>query len=165
MRARRHLCRSILVLVATVGLVGCDKPIDLAKALQIEEVSSGWHDAGVADGKNRLVPSVTFKVKNVSDQQLVVLQVNVLFRRLNEEDTGWGDKFVTVSGSKGLEPGATSTPITVMADNGYTGTEARQEMLANSQFVDAKVRFFAKYASTQWVRIAEYPVTRALLSK
>jgi hypothetical protein len=27
------------------------------------------------------------------------------------------------------------------------------------------VQLFAKYASTQWVKIGEYPVTRTLLSK
>jgi hypothetical protein len=165
MRARRDFRHGILVLVATVGLLGCDKPIDLAKALQIEEVSSGWHDAGMTEGKNKLVPTITFKVKNVSDQALNVLQMNVLFRRVSEEATEWGSGLVTVAGSTGLRPGATSDPLTVTSQLGYTGTEPRAEMMKNSQFVDAKVQLFAKYASTQWVKIGEYPVTRALLSK
>src|ERR1700748_2154609 len=105
MRARRGLRHGILVFVAAVGLAGCDKPIDLAKALQVEEVSSGWHDAGMTEGKNKLVPTITFKVKNVSDQALNVLQMNVLFRRVSEETTEWGGGFVTVAGSSGLRPG------------------------------------------------------------
>jgi hypothetical protein len=165
MRARRDLRLLVLALVAIVSLVGCDKPIDLTKALQIEEVSSGWHDAGMVEGKNKLVPTVTFKVKNVSDQPLNVLQMNVLFRRVSEEATEWGSGFVTVAGSSGLGPGATSDPMTVTSQLGYTGTEPRAEMMKNSQFVDAKVQLFAKYASTQWVKIGEYPVTRAFLSK
>src|SRR5215813_7578338 len=159
MRARRDLRALVLAFVAIVGLIGCDKPVDLTKALQVEEVSSGWRDAGMVEGKNKLVPTVTFRVKNVSDQALNVLQMNVLFRRVSEEATEWGSGFVTVAGSSGLRPGATSDPLTVTSQLGYTGTEPRAEMMKNSQFVDAKVQLFAKYASTQWVKIGEYPVT------
>jgi len=128
-------------------------------------VSSGWHDAGMVEGKNKLVPTITFKVKNVSDQPLSVLQMNVLFRRVTEEATEWGGGFVTVAGSSGLRPGATSDPLTVTSQLGYTGTEPRADMMKNSQFVDAKVQLFAKYSSAQWVKIGEYPVARTLLSK
>jgi len=38
-------------------------------------------------------------------------------------------------------------------------------MLKNAQFVDAKVQLFAKYASTQWVKVGEYPIARELLTK
>ena len=48
---------------------------------------------------------------------------------------------------------------------GYTGTEPRQQMLANPQFVDARVRIFAKYGSTQWEPVGEYTVDRRLIAK
>jgi hypothetical protein len=165
MPARRHRFALVVAVIAAFGAAGCEKPVDLTRALQIDEVSSGWHDAGMVEGKNKLVPTVTFKVKNVSDQPLTVLQMNVLFRRVNEEATEWGSGFVTVAGSAGLRPGMTSDPLTVTSQLGYTGTEPRAEMMKNSQFVDAKVQLFAKYSSTQWVKIGEYPVTRTLLSK
>jgi len=38
-------------------------------------------------------------------------------------------------------------------------------MLANSQFVDAKVQIFAKYGSTQWQKVGEYTVPRTLVTK
>jgi hypothetical protein len=38
-------------------------------------------------------------------------------------------------------------------------------MLANSHFVDAKVEVFAKYGSTQWKKLGDYPVTRQLIEK
>jgi hypothetical protein len=160
---------TVLRLVAVAGMAaaaaGCEKPIDLARALQVEEVSSGWHDVGLVDGKNKLVPSVTLKVKNISDRPLTVLQLNVLFRRVTEDTTEWGSGFVTVAGSSGLSPGAISDPITVKSQLGYTGTEARVDMMKNSAFVDAKAQVFAKYASAQWVKIGEYPITRTLLPK
>ena len=156
---------SLAVLAAgLLSFSGCAKPVDLTAGLQVEEVSTGWFDTGMQSGQNKLVPSVTFKLKNVSDQPLPVLQANVLFRRANE-DTEWGSGFVTVTGSEGLAPGATSKSLLVNSQLGYTGTEPRQQMLANSQFVDAKVQLFAKYASTQWVKVGEYPVTRRLLAQ
>jgi hypothetical protein len=154
--------------VAVLGALlasGCDKPVDLTQALQVQDVSTGWWDAGVENGQNKLVPSVTFTVKNVSDQSLKVLQVNVLFRRVTEKDTEWGSGLVTIAGSEGLAPGATSQPFTVTSKLGYTGTEPRQQMLANSHFVDATAQLFAKYGSTQWTRIDEHPVARTLLAK
>ena len=64
------------------------------------DVSTGWFDAGIVDGQNKLVPTVTFTLKNVSDQKLRVLQVNALFRRVTENDE-WGSGLVTVAGSDG----------------------------------------------------------------
>jgi hypothetical protein len=150
------------MIVLGISSASCGPTIDLAMALQVQDVSTGWLDAGLVNGQNKLVPSITFKLKNNSDQPLPVLQINVLFRRANE-NTEWGSGFVTVSGSEGLAPGATSKPLTVNSQLGYTGRDPRQQMLSNSQFVDARVQLFGKYASTQWVKVGEYPVTRHLI--
>jgi hypothetical protein len=153
-----------LATVVVLGLssASCGPTVDLTMALEVQDVSTGWLDTGVVNGQNKLVPSITFKLKNMSDQPLPVLQMNVLFRRDNE-DAEWGSGFVTVSGSEGLAPGATSPSLTVNSQLGYTSSDPRQQMLSNSQFVDARVRLFGKYASTQWVKVGEYPVTRRLI--
>jgi hypothetical protein len=156
--------RGRLLLFAALVSVGCRPTVDLTKGLKVDVQNTGWFDAGIVNGQNKLVPTVTFTLANVSDQKLTTLQINALFRRVNEQDE-WGTGFLTVAGSEGLAPGATTPPLTVRSQLGYTGTESRQEMLANSHFVDAKVDLFAKYASTQWVRIGEYPIKRELLTK
>src|SRR4029077_11145535 len=144
---------------------GCGPTVDLAKGLEIVDVSSGWFDAGIVNGKAKLIPSISFRVKNISDQKLSVLQVNALFRRVTEKDE-WGSGFITAAGSEGLAPGATTQPVTLKSDRGYTGTDqTRQQMLENKYFVDAKVELSAKYGSTQWVRIGDFPITRVLIVK
>ena len=144
---------------------GCSPTVDLAKGLEIVDVSSGWFDAGIVNGKAKLIPSISFRVKNISDQKLLVLQVNALFRRVTEKDE-WGSGFVTAAGSEGLAPGATTQPVTLKSDRGYTGTDqTRQQMLENKYFVDAKVELSAKYGSAQWVRIGDFPITRVLIVK
>jgi hypothetical protein len=152
-------------LVAVICAAACGTPVDLTKGLQIEVVSTGWFDVGRVNGQNKLVPSVTFRLKNVSDQTLSTVQVNALFRRVTEPDE-WGSAFVTAAGSSGLAPGGSTDLLTVRSQLGYTGADqSRQEMLKNSHFVDAKVDLFVKYASTQWVRIGEYPIARELITK
>ena len=153
-----------LVVVMALASASCGPTVDLSKALEVVDASTGWWDAGIVDGKNKLVPSVTFKFKNVSDQPLSTLQANVVFRRVTE-DKEWGSAFVRIVGAEALAPGATSASQTVKSQLGYTGTEGRQQMLDNSQFVDAKVQLFAKYSSTQWQPVGEYPVQRRLIAK
>ena len=153
-----------LIVVAALVTTSCGPTVDLSKGLQVVDVSTGWWDAGVVDGQNKLVPTVTFKFKNVSDQTLDILQANVVFRRVTE-DKEWGSSFVKITGTEGLAPGATSPSQTVKSQLGYTGTESRQQMLANSQFVDAKIQLFAKYSNTQWQMVGEYTVPRTLIEK
>ena len=153
-----------VIFFAAIATASCGPTVDLSKGLEVVDVSTGWWDAGVVDGQNKLVPTVTFKFKNVSDQKLDVLQANVVFRRVTE-DKEWGSAFVKVTGTEGLSPGATSPSQTVKSQLGYTGTESRQQMLANSQFVDAKIQLFAKYANTQWQKVGEYTVPRTLIEK
>jgi hypothetical protein len=154
-----------LLLLAFVSSAACGPTVDLTKGLQVTVLNSGWFDLGIVNGQTKLVPSITFTLKNVSDQKLVALQIQALFRRINETEE-WGSGFITAVGSQGLAPGATTPPITIRSQLGYTGSEqSRQEMLQNSHFVDAKVELLAKYASTQWVRVGAFPITRQLLTK
>ena len=154
-----------LLLLALVSTAACGPTVDLTKGLEVAVVNSGWFDLGIVNGQSKLVPTIVFALHNTSDQKLVTLQVNVLFRRVTE-NTEWGSGFLTVAGSQGLAPGATSDPITIKSQLGYTGSDqSRQEMLQNSQFVDAKVEVFAKYGSTQWVKVGAFPITRQLMTK
>ena len=156
---------SALCLALGLFCAGCAPQVDLATSLQVQDVSTGWFDAGIVNGQNKLVPSVSFTLKNNSSQTLVSLQVNALFRRVTEKDE-WGSGFLTAAGSSGLVPGAATDRLTIRSPRGYTGTnESREEMMRNSHFVDALVELFAKYGSAQWKRVGEYRVARTLITK
>ena len=55
--------------------------------------------------------------------------------------------------------------MSIASQLGYTGTEESALMLINSRFVDAKVDLYAKYGSTNWVRVGEYPIARQLIPR
>ena len=153
----------LLVSLACVS-AGCGPAVDLTKGLQIQDVSTGWFDAGLVNGQNKLVPTISFKLKNVSDQKLAMLQVSIVFRRMGVNDE-WGSGFVVAAGSQGLAPGATTTTLTVKSQLGYTGAnQSREDMLHNGQFVDAKAELSAKYGAELLKRIGDYPITRQLLA-
>ena len=156
--------RAWVVLLLTVASASCGPTVDLTTGLQVLDISSGWLDAGIVQGQNKLVPSISFKLKNVSDQPLPVVQANVLFRRVTETEE-WGSAFLTVTGSEGLTPGQTSNTITATSQQGYTGSEPRQDMLKNALFVDGKAEIFAKYAAVQWKKLGDYPVRRQLIER
>ena len=62
---RMRATASLLAFVLTAALAasGCGKTVDLATGLQVLDVSTGWFDAGIVDGKNKLVPSVSFTLQ------------------------------------------------------------------------------------------------------
>jgi hypothetical protein len=163
----RAFPRVLILSVASVLLAACGgPPVDLKQALQIDIVSTGWYDAGIVDGKNKLVPSVSFTVKNLSDQELLSLQMMASFFRVSDTSSEWGNNLVkATAGSEGLAPGATTPTLTIRSPLGYTGTEPRAEMLQNSHFVDATVKLVAKYAAIQWTHVREVPIERQLVTQ
>ena len=60
---RATLC--LIVLLALAG-TACGPNIDLKASLQVADVSTGWADLGVVNGQNKIVPSITFTLKNAS---------------------------------------------------------------------------------------------------
>lgn len=158
---RATLCLTALLALASIG---CSPNIDLKSSLQVGDVSTGWADLGVINGQNKIVPSITFTFKNAGKDSITTLQGNVIFRRVGEDEE-WGAGFLRITGSEGLAPGATSKTQKVNSTLGYTSTEPRAQMLANKQFVDARAQVFAKYGSTQWTLIGEYPIERKLIAR
>ena len=154
---------AVLLLLGVTA--GCARNIELVNALEVIDVHTGWYDAGIqSDGKNKLVPSVSLKLKNVSTDPVRGVQINAVFRRVNEPEA-WGEHFVRAIGPDGLSPGQLGDPIVLRSNLGYTGTESRTKMLAHREFVDAKVEVFGKQGSQTWVKLGEYPIDRQLLTQ
>lgn len=159
--------RLLLLALAAAASAHCTPPVDLTRGIQVLGVSTGWYDAGISGGQNKLVPSITFKLKNLSNQKLPVLQVQALFKRVAGPDE-WRDgasDFRQIVGSESLPPGQTTPPVTLRSPLGYTGTDPRQQMLQSKSFVDAKADLFVKYGSSEWTRVGEYPVERQLITQ
>jgi hypothetical protein len=158
-----------LALVAVLALFSsrCSGPsAEAVAALEPVDVVTGWFDDGIVEGqKNKLVPSVTLKLRNKSGEPLKSIQINAIFRRVGEQEM-WGEYFGwAIPRNPGLAPGAETAPMVMRAALGYTGTQPRMQMLQNKEFIDAKVEIFLKQGSKVWTKLAEYPIQRQLLTK
>jgi hypothetical protein len=158
----------VLALAFLTG--GCAPPIDLKQTLQVTDVSMGWFDAGIVEGRNKLVPSITFRLRKSTDRTLRPLSLNVVFKRLppagapagtGEED--WEEVYVQNVNFEGNQ----TAPLKVRPNHGYTGDppQSRADMLKNSQFRDIRVHIFAKHSSSQWVEIGQFDIPRQLLTQ
>jgi hypothetical protein len=159
---RRLATLFVLGLLACTLSSACGKPVDLKQVTQITDVSTGWFDAGIQDGKNKLIPSVTFQVRKNPGVDLSSVSLNVVFRAVGEQDH-WDDVFVQNVDFNG----DTTAPITVRSKFGYTGDppQTRAEMLKHRLFQDMEAQIFARQSSSQWVELHGVKIARQLLTQ
>jgi hypothetical protein len=163
-RARSSLLPAGLALALSLA-AACGPQVDVKQALQVTDVTSGWFDAGIVEGqKNKLVPRVTFKVKNVSSATVSSVQFNAVFRVIGDEQE-LGSMFVRGIGPDGLAAGQTTEAYSLQSALGYTGEQPRLQMLQHGQFRDAQVEIFAKPGSGQWIELAQLKIDRTLLTQ
>ena len=179
------------VTAAVVVLSGCGgSEIPINDALSVEDVTTGWLDVGIDDfGRNKLVPIISFRLANNSDESVRTLQLNGVFRRCVVAYAGqpepvsevspadptagtcpgemqeWGSSYLRAVGREGLAPGAATEPFTMESGLGYTGEQSRLNMLQHREFVDVKVEVFVKRQADQWVKLGEHSIARQLLTQ
>jgi len=151
----------------TAGCGGGD--VDISKALLLADVTTGWFDAGIimdAEGqKNKLVPTISFRLKNVAAEPIASVQLFAKFMQVGDDQEWGAPPYVKAIGPDGLASGQSTDPIVLRSDRGYTGQQPRAQMLQNSQFVDARVEVYAKYRANNWVKLGERTIERQLLTK
>ena len=160
-------------LVLAVLTAGCSGPIDLKQVLQVTEVAGGYHDVGIVDGRNKLVPRITFRIKKSTEDGLRPLSLNLSFKQLpkpgvavppgSPPEADWDEVFVQSVQFDGNQ----TAVITIQTKAGYTGDapQSRADMLKNSQFRDVRVHIFAKHSASQWVEIATFDIPRQVLAQ
>ena len=56
----------VALLVGTAAVSSaCGPTVDLTKGLQVTVVNTGWYDAGIVNGQNKLVPTMEKRVSGV----------------------------------------------------------------------------------------------------
>ena len=82
---RRLLPLGCLALAAFLS-ISCGASEAAVAALEPIDVVTGWFDDGIVEGgKNKLVPSVSMKLRNKSDEPIRSIQINAIFRRVGEQ--------------------------------------------------------------------------------
>ncbi len=158
--------RIAVILFAALLATSCGSSTDAVAALEPLDVVTGWYDDGIIEGgKNKLVPSVTMKLRNKSAEPIKSIQINAIFRRVGEQEM-WGEYFGwAIPRDPELPAGSETKPLVMRSTLGYTGDQPRMQMLQNREFIDAKVEIYLKRGSKVWAKLAEYPIQRQLITR
>jgi hypothetical protein len=158
------MSRALAILLTAAVLSGCSS-LEVEKAVAVTDVQTGWYDAGLVEGqKNKLVPSISLRLQNVTGEEIDSVQLNAIFRRVGEQEA-WGEHYVMAITRDGLGPNVKTNPIVLRSNLGYTGVQSRLQMLQNREFVDARVEIYGKHGSRTWVKLAEHQIARHLLTE
>jgi hypothetical protein len=158
----RHRLPAVSVLLLV--LAACGSKVNPIQVLEPVEVTTGWFDAGIENGKNKLVPSVQLKLRNKSDAPIDGVQIEAIFRRVTEKEM-WGEHYGWAVRNEPLAPGASTAELVMRSRLGYTGDQPRMQILQHSDFIDAKVELYLKKGSQVWAKLGEFPIERQLLTK
>jgi hypothetical protein len=165
-RIRRSTSRLVstgcLAIALAVG--SCSKPVDLRQTLEMTDISNGWFDVGVVNGRNKIVPSATFKLRKKSPADFDRVSINALFRAADGKESELdNDVYLQRVDFTGAE----TAPVRLRADNGYTAEppQSRADMLKHTQFRDMRVQILVKVGASQWTELGSIDVKRQLLTQ
>ena len=141
----------------------CQKPVDLKRSIEVVDLATGWFDAGLVEGKNKIVPSLTFRLKKKADVEIRPVALNIVFNNADGSASSFEDIYIARVPFEGNE----TQTITARSKNGYTAEppQSRADMLKNSGFHDVSVQIFAKQSSAQWVELQRVTVARQILTR
>lgn len=154
--------RRLLVAAAVLLLAACTDNPDLKAALQVTELQTGWFDAGIVDGKNKLVPSITFRLKNSSASDISNVSINVVFRYADNNEI----HEEVFKQRLPLENNQTER-ITIRSQTGHTGDppQSRQDMLKHSMFRDIDAVILVRQSASEWIELQRARVDRQLVTQ
>jgi hypothetical protein len=144
---------------------GCKNMTDqeIKAAMEIELLDTKWVAKEYKvwpNAKLTLVPTVSFRVKNLSSNPLTYVNFNGIFK--NKDDVeNLGDQFLAAIRNKPVLPGAWSDPITLKSNLGVEGKRLA-DFQNNPQWKTYFVRVFAQSKGSRHVLLAEWPVSRKI---
>jgi hypothetical protein len=126
--------------------------IDLKTALEVTDVTGGWYDTGIvssgnAKGETKMVPSITFRLRNKGTVPVNDVQLMVSFWR-DGTDGEWDSALVRGIGNTDLQPGASTDPIVVRSTAGFTLEGSRADFFSHALFKDVSAKIFGQRSGT-----------------
>jgi hypothetical protein len=156
-----------LLAIGAMLSTSCAREIDYKQALQVTDLTGGWYDAGIVDGKNKLVPSMSFRIRKPADVNINTISLNIIFKRISPDKKTEEDLDEVFLQKVEFSEGTQTPLLTVRPQHGYTGDapQTRAQILEHSQFWDGRAVVFAKQSSTTWVDLIRYEIPRVLITK
>ena len=140
----------------------CERAPDLSTTLELVPGITGYRLAGLSpDKQNRLVPSITFQLKNIGDVDLSYIDLSVAFWQASA-DGETDSKQIKGIGGTPLKPGALTDSVTVDSSVAYVSPVTTGEAFTSSLYKDFVVKVFAKRHG-KTTKLGEYKVEPRVL--
>ena len=163
-RGRTPIIRFLPASLALVLLTASCAPPDPVALLRVSDVETYWVLDPSRTEKRFLAPAVRFKVENISNETLLVVDAISAFYRDGIADP-WGSGFFRlVTGGKDLAPGDKVT-VTMSSDARYTLEAEPENAFTHPTFKSVNVKFFLKVGTSVWVEFGTASVENVIGSK
>ncbi len=164
MRRKSLLNVAISVAFLSLLLSACKgvSPEELKASVEITEVSSKWVEKTYQPWppKLTLVPTISFRVKNVSDRPLNYLNFNAIFK-FKDEQENLGDNFLAAIRKEPILPGESSPVITLKSNFGVEG-KSLASFKDNPQWKPMICRLFIQSKGSPHILLGEYEISREI---
>ena len=150
---------AFVVALTLLSSSACGPTIDLSKAIEVTDVLGGYYDAGLKDGWNYLLPSLSFRLKNKDTRTLGPVQITVAFWKAGDE---WDSVVLQGVHAAGLAGGVTTESLLARAKIGFRLEGARSDFFAHSMFQDVTAKVFASQAGRIY-RLGEFKLEHLVI--
>ncbi len=132
---------------------------EVENSIKVILVNTDWTYKYRTKNEVRIVPEITFKIKNVGSKPLQHLIANVIFELegLNQE---LGNGWKPIITKKPLLPGETSEPITIKSGFGYRASSVKAFYNNYYNWKRAWANIFIKWNGSQYVKFGSFEIRK-----
>jgi hypothetical protein len=170
MTTRRKLMGLVAALAVLTPLLmflaSCKTMTDkeVKNAIQTEILETKWVMKEFRQWPNPkliLVPSVVFRIKNLTADSMAYVSFNGIFKERNAVENR-GDNFLAAIGkNNAVAPGGWSDPITLKSNYGTEGTSVKA-FQNNPQWKPVWVKIYALWKGSRHVLLGEWPISMTI---
>jgi hypothetical protein len=137
-------------------------PEVLKASVEIVEVNSKWVAKSYQPWPPKLilVPTISFRVKNISDKPLNYLNFNAIFK-VKDDRENLGDNFLAAIRKQPIPPGELSPVITLKSNYGTEG-RSLATFKDNPQWKLVACKLFIQSKGSPHVLLGEYEISRTI---
>ncbi len=154
----------IVLILSFIGKSTFIKPPtedEVKNSFEIIYVSSIWDVAHYEKGKVKIVPSITFKIKNIGKKPIQHVIVNGIFE-LEGFQVDLGDSWKPLFTKKPLMPGQISQSITLKSNYGYTASSRKAFYDNYDKWKRCWVTIYVKWNGSKYVKLKKFEIEKKI---
>jgi hypothetical protein len=156
------LAAALVFVLQKAGLWKTITAKDLEATIEIVDVRTSWVDKYYQPWPPRLilVPSISFRVKNIADKPIKYINFNANFR-FQDDYENLGDAFLAAIRGESIPPGETSEVIHLKSNYGVEG-KSLASFKNNPQWKIVMVKLFAQSQGSQFLPLGQWEISRKI---